>query len=31
MGLTVKQRGLHIATFRFIQVRLMETLARAGG
>jgi hypothetical protein len=27
MGLTVKQRGLHIATFRFIQVRLMETLA----
>jgi len=27
MALTVKQRGQHIATFRFIQVRLMETLA----
>lgn len=27
MALTVKQRGQHIATFRFVQVRLMETLA----
>jgi hypothetical protein len=27
MALTVKQRGQHIATFRFVQVRLMEILA----
>jgi hypothetical protein len=27
MALTVKQRGRHIATFRFVQVRLMEILA----
>src|SRR5262250_3235192 len=27
MGLTVKQRGQHIATFRFVEVRLMETLS----
>lgn len=27
MALTVKQRGEHIATFRFVQVRLMEILA----
>jgi hypothetical protein len=27
MALTVKQRGQHIATFRFIEVRLMETLS----
>jgi hypothetical protein len=27
MRFTVKQRGRHIATFRFIEVRLMETLA----
>jgi hypothetical protein len=27
MALTVKQRGQHIATFRFLQVRLMEILA----
>ncbi len=27
MGLSVKQRGRHIATFRFIEVRLMEILA----
>ena len=28
MQLNVKQRGDHVATFRWIQVRLMETLAR---
>lgn len=28
MSLTVKQRGDHVATFRWIEVRLMETLAR---
>jgi hypothetical protein len=27
MGLTVKQRGQHVATFRFVEVRLMEILA----
>ena len=27
MALTVKQRGQHIATFRFVQVRLMEILS----
>ncbi len=27
MALTVKQRGQHVATFRFVQVRLMEILA----
>ena len=27
MALTVKQRGQHVATFRFVEVRLMETLA----
>lgn len=27
MGLTVKQRGAQVATFRYIQVALMETLA----
>lgn len=27
MGLTVKQRGLHVATFRFVEVRLMEILS----
>ena len=27
MGLTVKERGLSVATFRFVQVGLMETLA----
>jgi hypothetical protein len=27
MGLTVKQRGHHIATFRFVEVRLMEILS----
>src|SRR5687767_6908592 len=28
MGLTVKERGEHVATFRYIQVKLMETLAQ---
>jgi hypothetical protein len=28
MALNVKQRGEHVATFRWIEVRLMETLAR---
>ena len=27
MALTVKQRGQHVATFRFVEVRLMEILA----
>lgn len=27
MGLSVKQRGLHVATFRFVEVRLMEIVA----
>src|SRR5262245_11596430 len=27
MGLSVKDRGVHVATFRYIQVKLMETLA----
>jgi hypothetical protein len=27
MSLTVKQRGQHVATFRFVEVRLMEILA----
>jgi hypothetical protein len=27
MGLTVKERGQHVATFRFVQVRLMEILS----
>ena len=28
MGLTVKERGVHVATFRFVEVRIMEMLAR---
>lgn len=28
MPLNVKQRGVHVATFRWIEVRLMETLSR---
>jgi hypothetical protein len=28
MGLSVKERGRHMATFRYVQVALMETLAR---
>ena len=27
MGLTVKERGRHVATFRFVEVRLMEILS----